>query len=684
MADNNRLQIAELDFDTIKTNLKTYLQQQTEFLDYDFEGAGINVLINLLAYNTHYNAFYLNMVANESFLDTALLRDSVVSHAKTLGYVPYSSTAATAIVNVTVDSGTSTIDTATIPKGYIFLSRTIDNQSYIFTVMNTATVTKSGTNYYFENLEIKEGNLISYDFTQNDISNPKAIFELPESEIDMNTIKVSVVPSSGNTQTTVYNEVTEILDISDTSAVFFKQESRSGKYKIYFGDDVIGKKLNDGAVVTVTYLVTSGSTANKAYGFTAAGTINSSSAITVEDVSAAAGGSDREPISSIKYNSVSQFSTQNRLVTFKDYESYITKSYPSLSSISVWGGETEIPPVYGKVYISIKPKDDYYISDKEKERILKDIVNPKSIVSIASEFRDPEYLYILINSYVQYDPKKTNLTKGTLKTNIKDAILNYRDLYLNKFSSKFVTSKIQEFIDNSSVNSIIGSNITIRLEKRFLPTLTESKNYKIEFNAELRRGTIINKLRSTSFNVYDINGVERIVTLDEIPQSYSGITSIEVKNPGTGYTTTPTITITGDGTGAEATAVVVGGAIRSITITNRGIDYTRAIVTISGGNGYSASAAAIVDGSVGVLRTIYYDSDAQRQIVDSDVGTIDYTNGILDILDINILSVNSTDGYIRLSLESEKGIVETIRNTIITIDEDDVTSITSDLVESTF
>jgi len=684
MADNNRLQIAELDFDTIKTNLKTYLQQQNEFLDYDFDGAGINVLINLLAYNTHYNAFYLNMVANESFLDTALLRDSVVSHAKTLGYIPYSTTAATAVINVTVDSGNSTVDTATIPKGYVFLSSQLDNESYNFTVMNTTTVTKSGNNYYFENLEIKEGNLISYDFTQNNSSNPKSIFELPDPGIDASTIKVSVVPSSGNTQTTIYNEVTEILDVDDTSTIFFKQESQGGRYKIYFGDDVIGKKLNDGAVVTVTYLVTSGPVANKSSGFSASSSIGNSILITVEDVSVAAGSSNRESVNSIKYNSVSQFSTQNRLVTFKDYESYITKNYPSLSSISVWGGEDEIPPVYGKVYISIKPKVNYYLSEQEKQKILDEIVTPKSIVSIKSEFRDPEYLYILINSYVQYDPKKTNLTEGSLKTNIKNAIINYRDLYLDKFSSKFVTSKIQDFVDNTNVNSIIGSKITVKLEKRFLPTLEKSKNYKIEFNAELRRGTVINKLSSTSFSVYDSDSVERTVTFDEIPQSYSGITSIEIKNPGTGYTTTPTITITGDGTGAEAEAIVVGGSIRSINITNRGIDYTRAVITISGGNGYGAIASAIVDGSIGTLRTVYYDSDAQRQIVDSDVGTIDYTNGVINIYDINILSVNSTDGYIRLSLESEKGIIETIRNTIITIDDDDVTSITVDLVQSTY
>ena len=228
MADN-RLQVAELDFDTIKTNLKSYLKQQSEFQDYDFEGSGLNVLINLLAYNTHYNAYYLNMVANESFLDTALLRDSVVSHAKTLGYVPYSKTASKAIINVTVDSGNMTVNTVTIPKGFVLISNTIDNQTYNFNVMADTTVTKSGTNYFFEDLEIKEGQFVAYSFTQDESANPKAIFEIPDSDVDTSTISVSVRPSSSNSQITIYNKVTDILDVTSSTEVYFLQESKGGK-----------------------------------------------------------------------------------------------------------------------------------------------------------------------------------------------------------------------------------------------------------------------------------------------------------------------------------------------------------------------------------------------------------------------------------------------------------------------
>ena len=680
MADN-RLQVAELDFDTIKTNLKSYLKQQSEFQDYDFEGSGLDVLINLLAYNTHYNAYYLNMVANEAFLDTALLRDSVVSHAKTLGYVPYSKSASKAVINVTIESGSSTVDTVTIPKGFVLLSNTIDNQTYNFNVMADTTVTKSGTKYFFENLEIKEGQFVAYSFTQDESANPKAIFEIPDADVDTNTISVSVRPSSSNSQVTIYNKVTDILDVTSSSEVYFLQEARGGKYKIYFGDNVIGKKINDGSIINITYLSTNGTAADKASSFTVSAAIGAFTNITVDTVSVAAGGTNRETVSEVKYNAVAQFATQNRLVTFKDYESYITKNYPSLDSISVWGGEEETPPVYGKVFISIKPKVDYYISETEKQRILDDIVKPKSIVSVQTEFRDPEFLYLLVNNFIQYDPKKTTVSADGIKNNIRNAIIGYRNSKLNKFGAKFILSKMQDVVDATNLNSIIGSETIVRLQKRFLPVLNQSKNYTIIFNAPLHRGTITNKLTSTSFNVLDMDGVERTVIFDEIPQSYSGITSIGVTDAGTGYTSAPTITITGDGTGATAEAVIVNGRIQNIIIVNRGTDYTRAVVTITGGDGYGAKAVAVVDGRVGTLRTIYYDSAAQRQIVDDNVGEIDYDSGTINIFDINILSVASTDGYIRLSLESEKGIIETIRNTIITIDETDPTSITIDLTK---
>ena len=674
-----RLEISTLDFDQIKTNLKSYLKQQSTFQDYDFEGAGLNILMDLLAYNTHYNAYYLNMVANESFLDTALLRESVVSHAKTLGYIPYSVTAPKSVINVTVETGSTTPETATIPKGFTFSSNLIDSVSYNFVTLNETKVTKSNTAFYFENLDVYEGSLVSYSFNYVQNSNPKSIFILPNSAIDTSTISVSVTPNSGNTATQVYNPVTEILDVDSTSLVYFLQESRDGNYEIYFGDDVIGKALIDGSIITVNYLVTNGTAGNKVNGFRPASVIAGYTNITVDVVNVAAGGSDRESVDSIKYSSSAQYATQNRLVTVKDYESYIKSHYPSVDSISVWGGEDEIPKVFGKVYIALKPKGNYFISETEKQRIVDEIISPKAIVSVQTEIRDPEYLYLILENDVQYDPKKTILTEEQIKTNIRQAVLNYNNTNLNKFGTIYVSSEVQDGIANIDTNAIIGVRTTTRVQKRFAAQLNDSVSYIIKYNVPIHRGTITNKLTSTQFSIYDTSGTSRTAQFEETPQSYTGISEIQIINAGSSYIATPTVTISGDGTGATAEAVIVNGKIQTINITNRGNDYTRAIIAITGGSGYGAEAVAVVDGRTGTLRTIYYDTLAQRQIINSNAGTIDYNNGIITISNIRFLSIGSDDGLIRLTIEAEKGYLQSTRDTIISVDVDDTTSISSTL-----
>ena len=677
----NRLQITELDFDTIKTNLKSFLKQQTEFQDYDFEGSGLNVLVNLLAYNTHYNAYYLNMVANESFLDTALLRDSVVSHAKTLGYIPHSKTASTAVINLTIDSGNSTLNTLTIPKGYVFNSDLMDKRIFNFVVMDENTVTKSNTSYHFENLNIKEGELTTYTYTYDEASNPKSVFLLPDADIDTSTITVIVKPSASNTTSTVYNKVTDILDVTAASEVFYLQESKGGKYQIYFGDGTVGKKLDDGSVVALTYLLTNGNLANKATGFAQTSAIGGYSTSTIEVLSVAAGGSDRETVEEIKTSSPLQFTTQNRLVTIKDYESYIKKNYPSIDSLSVWGGEDEVPAVYGKVLISLKPKANYYITEIEKIRILNEIIKPKSIVSVSAEIRDPEFLFILLNNTVKYDSKRTTLSETILKSSIRNAIISYRDTNLNKFGSIFALSKLQDSIDSISLNGIIGSETVVRLQRRFQPEIGLTSNYKINFGVPLRRGTITNKMTSTEFVTVDNIGVSRTAILEEIPQSSTGISSIEISNAGYNYLTAPTITITGDGVGATAIATILNGQISEIKMTNRGVDYSRAVVTITGGSGVGSIATAVIDSRIGTIRTIYFDTNADRQIINSAVGTINYDSGLIEINDLKVLAVAASDGLIRLSLETESGIIDSNRQTILTIDETDTTSITTQLIK---
>jgi hypothetical protein len=682
MAD--RLNVAELDFDTIKQNLKNFLKQQSEFTDYDFDGAGLSVLLDILAYNTHYQAYYLNMIANEAFLDSALLRDSVVSHAKTLNYIPYSKKSSVATINFIVETEDSSSGTLTIPKGYRFLSNQIDGRVYNFIVLNDTTVTKSGTRYVFENLNINEGQLTSYRFVQSQQTNPKQIFTLPEDNIDTQTLQVTVSPSLSNTSIEVYELVTDVTETTGESKVYFLQESRTGKYEIYFGDDVLGKSIPDGGVVTVNYLITNGQDANKANNFIAAQSLidtneQSLTNFVIESVESANGGSDRENIDRIKYGAPLQYASQNRLITYKDYEVFIRSAYPNLDSVSVWGGEDELPPIFGKVFVSLKPRDGFFISESEKERIINSIIEPKSIVTVVTEFRDPEFLFINSSSTVQYDPNKTTLTPDALRNTIKNAILIYKNQYLDVFNARFAISKLQEAIDSVDTNSIIGSDTLIRVQKRFTPIIGTVSNYNVDFNIPLLQGSTFNKIKSTEFDVNDSFGVRRTVSLEEVPKSFTGINAIEILNSGTGFTSEPTVTITGDGFGAIARAVVSFGKIQRIEIVNPGIDYNRAVVTITGGGGFGAQAIAVIDTKIGRLRTVYFTLTAERVIVNSNVGEIDYDRGVIALNDLNILQSRTPDGLIRIDSGIQNNIIQSARNTILTIDEDDLLSIVVNL-----
>lgn len=676
----NRLTVTDLDFDTIKNNLKNYLRSQSEFTDYDFEASSLNVLLDILAYNTHYNAYYLNMVANEAFMDTAVLRSSVVSHAKSLGYVPQSTTAPRAIIDLTIPTGSNTADSLTLPRGFNFRTNLLDNSTYNYTVLTDTTVDKVGSDFILRNLDIYEGELISYNYTYNSATNPKAVFSIPDTNVDTSTIVVTVQVSSSNLFSSSYLLATDVLDVTSNSEVFFLQEAQDGKYQIYFGDNYIGKALTNGNIVNMSYLVTSGSASNKSNNFTATSSVSPYTTYTITPVQESAGGSDRESTDSIKLNSTLQYATQNRLVTTKDYESYIKRTYGAVDSISVWGGQEEIPPVYGKVFISIKPKTNYYLTEAEKTRIIDEIVKPKSIIAVDAEIRDPEYLYLKVANKILLDRKKTSLNDEQIKNLIRTAIFGYSDSNLNRFDSIFVLSKMQDRIDSVDLNAIVGSESILRLEKRFEPDLNNAKTYEIKFNAKLHRGTILNRLVSSEFTVNDSLGVTRTAIIEEVPESYTGISSIQMTNAGYGYTSAPTVTITGDGTGATGVATIVNGKVTSVTITNRGINYTKAVVSFTGGNGYGADAIAVLDGRYGTLRTVYFNTLAERQIINSNIGTIDYDTGIVTINNLRVLSIATSDDMIRLDIESEDGILSSIRNTIITIDQTDSTVITTNIV----
>ena len=674
-----RLRITELDFDTIKTNLKAFLQSQSEFTDYNFDGAGLSYLLDILAYNTHYQAYYLNMVANESFLDTAITRDSVVSSAKNLGYIPKSMTSAVATVNITVDSGTTTPDILTLPRGTTFLSNLIDGKSYNFVVRDTLNISKSNTSFVFENVDLYEGNFTSSTFVQNNSSNPKQVFTIPDNNIDTTSLQVVVTDVSSNTSAETYTLVTDATELSTTSPVYYIQEGIGGYFQIYFGGDNVGKSIPDGSIVTVSYIITNGSNPNGANVFTGAMPIGAYTNYTVTTVNVASGGDSRETIQSIKNNAPLSFAAQNRLITSNDYKAVLSKEYPQASSIAVWGGEDEIPKVYGKVLVSIKPKTGYYISDSEKQRIINELILPKSVLSVKSDIIDPDYIFLRLSVEVKYNKNKTVLSSDALKNAIATTIYSYQVTDLDKFDGVFNTSPIIQNI-LAIDKSIVSCDINVRLSKKIDPTFNVKRTYTIQFGNKLLRGGIDSQLQSDEFYVLDAGNTQRLVNLEEVPNSYTGIEKITITNPGYGYTEIPTVTITGDGSGATAVATIVNGKITEINVTDRGIGYTRAEVTISG-NGKLGAAIAVITAQTGILETYYFDSNLKKQVVDPEAGTIDYTNGIIVLNNLNIANTTSSSNTLNINIESAEHYLKSTRNQILTIDDNDTTSIEVILTE---
>jgi hypothetical protein len=679
MASSSRLQVTELDFDSIKENLKSFLKQQNTFQDYDFDGSGLNILLDVLAYNTHYNAYYLNMVANESFLDSAVIRDSVVSHAKSLSYTPYSVTASKAVIDLEIMSTTNTSDFLQLSRGTVFSSNLLDNTSYNFVLIDDVSATKANSSFLFESLPIYEGELVTYNYEYSEQNNPKCIFVIPDANVDIRTLRVSVRNSSSNTEQQIYNLAKNAVEIDPGEPVYFLQEGRNGKYEIYFGNDVIGKKIDDNSIVVLNYLVTQGSVANGLDGFILSTNINKPvSSININVVTSSSGGSDRESIDEIKYGSTKLFNAQNRLVTYTDYESYLINAYPNIESITVWGGEEELPPVYGKVFISIKPKDGFYISEIEKEKIINDIIRPKTVISLDVIIKNPEFLFVKLTNDIRYDKKKTLLSEQNLKNLVRNTTESYFKNNVNKFNSTFALSKLVEEIDNLD-ESIIGIQSSLRLEKRFKPILNSRVTYHVNFNTSLNRGSPFNRLVSDEFDVFDNRGVRRLAQIEEVPESFTGISDVLITNPGSGYTQIPNVFITGDGVGAKAEVKVVNGRIESIIITNRGRDYTRAIITISGGNGFGAQAVAVLDNRFGKLRLVYFDGNAERQVIDQNVGTINYNTGEITLDNLTVLKTYSLDENIRINVESDKELISSVRNNMIVLDLNDTSSIVTNL-----
>ena len=474
-----KLSISQLDFDGIKTNLKRFLSNQSQFKDYDFEGSGMAVLLDLLAYNTHYLAYNANVAANEMFIDTADMRNSIVSLAKALGYTPNSATAPYADINVVVNDATGS--TLVMSAGTQFTT-TVNDVSYNFVTIGSNTISPIDNVYTFSNLKIYEGTYVTYQYTY-DSTDVDQRFLIQSASADVTTLTVQVQNSSTDTVINTYTKATSITELDSTSKVYFLQEAEDGKFEVYFGDGVTGKALTNGNIIILKYVVTNKTAANGASSFSLSGNIGGFSNVTLTVNSNAANGAEPETNQSIKFNAPKSYAAQDRAVTVEDYKAKVKELYANTQSISAWGGEDAETPFYGRVYISINPKSGSILTQTTKNSII-DSLKRYSVASVTPVIVDPETTNIILTSTVKYDKTATSKTADTLKSETIEDLTAYNSNTLQSFDSMLRHSKLIEIIDD--VDTSILSNITtLKIRKSFTPTIGSSTNYTVSFSNAL-------------------------------------------------------------------------------------------------------------------------------------------------------------------------------------------------------
>jgi hypothetical protein len=688
-ANTSALKVSDLDFFSIRNNLKEFLRSQDTFTDYDFEGSGMAVLLDVLAYNTYYNSFYLNMVANESFLDTAQMRQNVLSHAKMINYVPTSMRASTARINVIVTPSPNelrTLNVITLDK-YTRLTG-IDSNSipHPFVTMDSISAYKESGKFNFANVAIKQGEVMTQQYYCGSNTASRK-FELPSSNVDTSTILVSVQESASNTFIREYKHSEDITLIGANSYVYFVEENENEKWTVYFGDGVLGYRPKDGNIVQVTYLDTNGAMANDVNQFAfvspVAGLYKDSLVITT--VQKSFGGTDKEDIDKIRFRAPQYYSTQNRAVTVDDYESIITKNYTNIDAVSVWGGEDNNPPVYGKVYMSLKTKGFYTLTEAEKDNIKNDLIKNSNVVTVTPEIVDPDFMFLIIKGTVTYNPNLTTKSSQQILGLVKSAITQYAEDELNTFKSTFKRVKLQNYIEDCDP-SITSSDIEVIAQKRVDLILQQRVRYDVNFGTSLQRSDYVNNKYYTfpTMSVYDSSLALQNILIEDVPNSNTGISSINVTRAGYGFLEAPSVVITGDGVGASAYAVLSGDRVNRVVVTNKGRNYTKAQVTLVGGGGQEAAATAILEENLGTLQSYYIRTNGDKVIIDLNAGFINYGTGESIIYGIAPqTSANNPfymDGVMTFNALPSSQIITPKRNRILTIDVNNGQSIQINMV----
>ena len=548
--------VTELDFDNIKASIKDHFRSKTQYNDWDFDGSGLSTLLDILAYNTHYNAMVAHFSLNEAFLDSSQIRGNVVSHAKLLGYTPKSTTAPTAILNLVVTPGLNPPASLEVLRGTRFTT-SIDGTAYPFVVISTVEAGLVSGTYSFSTANspqnpvyIKQGVLKRMMYrVDNAIENQK--FEIPEANVDTSTLRVRVKENESSTQYETYTKFSTLSGVTSASTIYFTQENSSGKFEIYFGDGYIGKKPGSNNIVEIEYVYTDGTFANGASVFIPADTIGGYSNISVTTSANASGGAAQETIESIRYNAPLTFVSQNRAVTADDYKAIISKEFGAIDSIAVWGGEDAIEPDFGKVFISIKPTGKDLLSDAEKQQILNVILSGKNVVSIRPFIVDPEYTYITLEVDFKYNPNLTDRSRIELQGLVRDTIQQYADDNLQKFDGVFRYSRLLKTIDSSDP-AILNSDARVYMYKYAVPRSVGTNYFDLQFSSPIYQTSSSSQVLSST--VFKIGGIDHILsdlpkgtTTDRIVYLYRYVGGVKtsIRAVGTIYATTGQVVING-------------------------------------------------------------------------------------------------------------------------------------------
>lgn len=499
--NNNQIIVSDLDFDSIKANLEQFLKGQSVVSDYNFAGAGISMLLDVLAYNTHYNSLYTNFALNESFLDTASKRQNVVSIANSLGYVTKSAIASTAIVDLIV-SGTATFPpTINLPK-YSQFTGSDGTNTYSFYNLENASIPLSNGQYRLNNITLKEGIPLFQTITVTD----SVRYIISNIDVDLTTLKVYVKDNASSSDISTFTLASDIVDVKSTDSVYFVKEIYDNQFEVYFGNDKIGKSLNNGNIVILEYFVTNKAAANGIKYFNLSTPIISGNSVCLT-VQSAVGGSEPESIDEIKFNAPKLLNANNRAVTANDYSTLLKHNYANIDCINVWGGEDNVPPVYGKVFVCIKPKVNSKLSKPEKDVIKKDILKNKNVIGIIPEFVDPSYINLEIDSTVYFDSTKTNRSASDIATLAFNAIALYNSSDLKQFDSVFRFSKLAKIIDEID-NSTLSNITKVKIRRPVTIYFNTLTPYTIElFNPIYNSNVPENSIQSTGFYVTGDNTV---------------------------------------------------------------------------------------------------------------------------------------------------------------------------------